>query len=168
MRRIRISYQVVTEDSAENGDYADSGWENEEGVCIEPDDYDVDEHGSESAAAVALAVKTIGNGCEASDYPRCCPGHTWYTECDGDTDYSDGSVTTQSFHLDGFSAQEEWAIYSKITGRPVPAEFAAYPVCECAYCGDMITSLDDCESSPQGSMHAECAYQHECESPDEW
>ncbi len=121
MRRIRISYQVVTPESAEIGDYADSGWVDEEGVCIEPDDYDVEEHDSESAAAVALAVKTIGRGCEASDYPRCHAGHTWYTECDGDTSYADGSVTTNSFHLDGFSEEEELAIYTEITGRTVRA-----------------------------------------------
>ncbi len=117
MRRIRITYQTVTDESAEFGEAADSGWIDEEGACIEPDDYDVDEHGSESAAAVALAVKMIGKGCEASDGPRCHVGHTWYTEVDGDTDYSDNSVTTQSFHLDGFSEEEELAIYAEITGR---------------------------------------------------
>ena len=117
MRRIRITYQTVTPESAEIGDFADTGWIDEEGICIEPDDYDVDEHGSESAAAVALAVKTIGRGCEASDYPRCCPGHTWYTETEGRRDYSDNSETTQSYHLDGFSEEEELAIFAEITGR---------------------------------------------------
>ena len=115
-RRIRISYDVVTSESAEIGDFADTGWENEEGVCIDPDDLDVEEYGSESAAVVALAVKTIGNGVEASDYPRCCPGHTWYTEIDGETDYSDGSVKRLSYHLDGFSEDEERAIYAELIG----------------------------------------------------
>jgi hypothetical protein len=116
-RRIRITFQTVSEESAENGDFEETGWINEEGETVEPDDYDVDEHGSESAAVVALAVKIIGRGCEASDYPTCHPGHTWYTDCDGDTDYSDGSVTTQSYHLDGFSEEEELAIYAEIIGR---------------------------------------------------
>ncbi len=117
MRRIRISYQVVTEESAENGDYADSGWIDEEGVLVEVDDCDVDDAGSECAAIVEAAVRIIGNGCEASDYPAVCVGHTWYTETDGDKDYSDGSETTKSFHLDGFTEEEERAIYSEITGR---------------------------------------------------
>lgn len=115
MRRIRISYETVTPESAEYGDCADSGWENEEGVCITPDEYDVEEHGSEFDAVVALAVDTIGHSCEASDYPRCCPGHTWYTEIDGDVDYSDGSETRRSYHLDGFSDDEERAIYDALT-----------------------------------------------------
>jgi hypothetical protein len=117
MRRIRITYQTVTEESAENGDYADSGWIDEEGVCTDPDDCDVEFADSEIDAVVACALSVIGSGCEASDYPRCCPGHTWYTECDGDTDYSDGSVTTKSFHLDGYTEEEERAIYARITGR---------------------------------------------------
>ena len=117
MRRIRISFDVVTPESAEIGDFADAGWEDEEGVCIDPDDCDVEEYGSEFDAVVALAVKTIGNGCEASDYPHCHAGHTWYTEIDGDTDYSDGSVKRLSYHLDGFDAYEELAIYAELTGR---------------------------------------------------
>lgn len=117
IRRVRISYDVVTPESAECGDVAENGWEDEEGVCIDPDDSDVEEHGSELAAVVALAVDTIGNGVEASDYPRCCAGHTWYTDVDGDTDYSDMSVKRLSYHLDGFSEEEELALYAELTGR---------------------------------------------------
>lgn len=116
-RRIKISYDVVTPESAEIGDFAENGWENEEGVCIDPDEFDVEEHGSELDAVVALAVKTIGNGVEASDYPRCCPGHTWYTDIDADVDYSDGSETRRSYHLDGFSEEEERAVYAALTGK---------------------------------------------------
>jgi hypothetical protein len=118
-RRIRISYDVVTPESAEIGDFADNGWEDEEGVCVDPDELDVEEHGSELAAVVDLAVKAIGNGVEASDYPTCCPGHTWYTEIDGETDYEDGSEKRLSYHLDGFSEDEELAIYAELTGRVV-------------------------------------------------
>jgi hypothetical protein len=39
---------------------------------------------------------------------------------------------------------------------------------ECAHCGEMIQEESDGESTPQGSMHAECAFQHEKENPDEW
>ena len=116
-RRIKTTYSVVTPESAEIGDYADSGWENEEGVCADPDELDVEEHGSVLAAVVDCAVKAIGNGVEASDYPTCCPGHTWYTEIDGETDYSDGSNKTLSFHLDGFSEDEELAIYAALVGK---------------------------------------------------
>lgn len=122
-RRIKTTYSIVTPESAEIGDYADCGWEDEEGVCADPDELDVEEHGSESAAAIALAVDylcTHGNGLEASDYPTCCPGHTWYTETDGEKDsygFADGSEKTLSFHLEGFTEDEERAIYAEITGK---------------------------------------------------
>jgi len=115
-RRIKISYDVVTPESAEIGDFAENGWENEEGECADPDELDVEEHGSELAAVIALAVEIIGNGVEASDYPTCCPGHTWYTEIDGETDYSDGSEKRLSYHLEGFSEEEELGIYAALIG----------------------------------------------------
>jgi len=59
MRRIRQSYDVVTPKSARNGDYAENGWIDEEGAEIVPDEYDLDEYETESAAVVALAVKHI-------------------------------------------------------------------------------------------------------------
>lgn len=114
IRRIRISYDVVTEESAAIGDFADCGWENEEGEIVDPDDSDVEEAGSELAAVVDCAVRIIGNGVEASDYPHCCAGHTWYTETDGDTDWEDGSVKRLSYHLDGFSEEEEEAVYAEL------------------------------------------------------
>ena len=116
-RRIKISYDVVTPESAKIGDFADSGWEDEEGVCIDPDELDVEEAGSELAAVVKSAVKIIGNGVEASDYPNCYPGCTWYTEIDAEMDYSDGSEKRLSYHLEGFSEEEELAIYAELTGK---------------------------------------------------
>lgn len=117
IRRIKISYEVVTPESAEIGDFAETGWEDEEGVCIDPDDSDVEEVGSEFDAIVMLAVNAIGNGVEASDNLTCCPGHTWYTEIDGETDYEDGSNKRLSYHLDGFSEEEEEAIYTALCGK---------------------------------------------------
>ena len=119
-RRIRITYGVVTPESAKIGDFADSGWENEEGVCIDPDDCDIEEAGDEFTAVVDLAVKAIRDACggvEASDYPTCCPGYTWYTSADGSTDYRTGAETRYSAHLDGFSGFEELAIYAELVGR---------------------------------------------------
>jgi len=116
-RRIRISYDVVTEESARDGDFAENGWENEEGVCIAPDEWEVDGAGSELAVVVKLAAGIIGHCVEASDYPRCHSGHTWYTEIDAEPDYEDGSEKRRSFHLDGFSEEEELAIYAELCGR---------------------------------------------------
>jgi len=113
-RRIRTTYQVITPESAKIGDYAKIGWENEDGDCIKIDGFDVSWFGDEHAAVVAFAVDyllTHGSGLVASTYPTCCPGNTWYTEADGDKNYSDGSEKTLAFHLVGFTADEENAIY---------------------------------------------------------
>ncbi len=116
-RRIKITYDIVTEKSSIVGDFAESGWENEEGVIIETDIVDIEEYDGELNAVVALAVKQIGNCVEASDYPVCAPGNTWYTEIDPSVDYSTGEEKTLSFHLYDFLPEEEIAIYEKITGR---------------------------------------------------
>ena len=118
MRRIKISYEIVTHESAAEGDAAERGWIDEEGVEITPDEYDLDDsEGDELAAVVKLATKTIGGCVEASDYPRCHPGHTWYTDSDGTTDYQTGDNTRQSYHLEGFSPDEELAIYAALVGK---------------------------------------------------
>lgn len=121
MRLIKQTYDVVTPESAEQGDFAETGWNDEIGTEITPDVYDIDEYETESAAVVALAVKHITQhgGVEPSDYPRCHVGHTWYTTADSERDYTDGSETRYSFHLEGFYAEEETAIYAALTGRIV-------------------------------------------------
>jgi hypothetical protein len=117
MRKIRTTFQTISPESAVNGDYEETGWIDEDGHCIDPDDYDVDEYGSEFHAIVALATDYIGDCVSASDYPRCCPGHTWYTDSDDTVDYNTGNRTTHSYHLDGFTEDEEIAIYAYLTGR---------------------------------------------------
>lgn len=39
---------------------------------------------------------------------------------------------------------------------------------ECVHCGEVIELESDGASSPHGSMHKDCAAQHEAEHPDEW
>lgn len=116
-RLIRKTFEIVTPESAAQGDAADRGWEDEQGYPIEPDEIDIEEYGDESAAAVALAVKHIGKCVEASDYPKCSLGRTWYTSADGDTDYHTGAETRYSWFLVGFSDEEQLAIYSELTSR---------------------------------------------------
>lgn len=115
MRTIKRTYTIVTNESARDGDFAECG--ELDSTEIAPDELDIEEYEGESAAAVALAVKFIGNCVEASDYPKCHAGHTWYTDADGDIDYSTGDETRNSYHLDGFSDEEELAIYAELTGR---------------------------------------------------
>ena len=115
MRRIRTTYEIVTPESAAEGDVAETGWLDEEGAEIVPDSYDIDEHETEERAAVALAVELIGKGAEpsSSQYHPC----VWYTDADPDRDYSTGAEERHSYHLSGFSETEERAIFAEVTSN---------------------------------------------------
>lgn len=80
MGLIRTTFEVVTPESAEEGDAAERGW--------------VDETGERHT--VAGAIREL-EGCEASS-SAFHPG-IWYTEAEGTTDYETGAVTTRSYHL---------------------------------------------------------------------
>lgn len=115
MRRITKTFQTVTPESAEQGDFADSGWIDEVGTEIAPDDLDLEEYDDdELRAVVSLAVNEITS--EGGVEPSSSRWHSgvWYTSIDPDRDYSDGSETTYSYHLDGFSEAEEQAIFAEL------------------------------------------------------
>jgi len=128
-RRIKTTYQVVTLESAKEGDYADQGWEDEIGVfvdpiadmsdfigseCITADGCAVPESELEFKATVYLACKFLRDAgpLEPSNSPQWSEG-TWYTG-PHDVDYSGGSETTYSYHMSGFSEEEEKAIYDSL------------------------------------------------------
>ena len=113
-RLIRISYEVITPESADIGEIDDSGWIDEDGIVIEPDADDIENAGSMLWAVVNAAVGVIGHKQQPSSYPFA-PGFTWYTEPDGDENYTTGAVTYKSWHLSGFTPEEEQAIYSEVT-----------------------------------------------------
>ena len=128
-KRITITYDVTTPESAEHGDYADTGWIDEEGVDCTPDECDIDEakdtlwdgrddeptkEESELAALVTNAVKVIqGNGGVEASSSEFHAG-VWYTQCDADQDFSNGEDTRHSFHLNDFLPEEEEAIYKEL------------------------------------------------------
>lgn len=116
-RLIRTTYEVVTPESAAEGEATERGWVDEAGYVIEPDADDVEQYGDILAAVVGLVEKYIGVGVEASDYPCCNVGHTWYTEIDVSIDYRTGAETRRSWHLEGFSADEQEFIYEVLTAR---------------------------------------------------
>lgn len=112
MRKIRISYETVTPESAAEGDIADSGWIEEEGITIDPDEYDIEEHGGKSAAVVAMVIETIGRYVEPS--ASCFFPGVWYTDVDSNIDYRTGAENRRSYHLSGFSEDEEKLIFQAI------------------------------------------------------
>jgi len=109
---ITVSYDTVTPESAEEGDVAESGWEDEEGVDMTPDEIDVEDGISAVDKAVDYLQK---NGPMEPSSSQFTP-HTWYTHYEGQ-DPSDGSETSYSYHLNGFTPEEEQEIYRRMTSK---------------------------------------------------
>jgi len=107
MPRIRIAYEVWTEEDAAVGETDTKGWENEEGIDCTPDTYDIDE-GIDTPVKNAVHQLRNSYTTEASS-SQFHPG-VWYI---GHVNsYRDAEETTYTYHLDGFTAQEEEHIYT--------------------------------------------------------
>jgi len=115
MRKITVTYTVVAPESAEQGDYDDTGFTGEVWE-IEPTEDEIDDAGGFMLSAVVDLVADKISGVEASNYPDWRRG-TWYTDTDADIDYRTGAETRKSYHLDGFTDDEEREIYRRLTAR---------------------------------------------------
>lgn len=103
--RIATTYQIVTPESAEQGDYAESGWEDEEGESVEPDEFD-----DEGTTVVDKAVKWLLDKGAIEASSSSFHSDVWYTSAE-DINYSTGSFTTYNFHLRGFTPEEQEAVF---------------------------------------------------------
>lgn len=109
-RRIRTSYSIVTPESAEQGDFAESGWEDEEGETIEVDDFD-----DEGTTVVDKAVQWLRDkGVSEASASFWHPG-VWYTSYE--ENYRDGSTTERNYHLVNFTDAESEGIFNQIKPR---------------------------------------------------
>ena len=97
--RITTTYDIVTPESAEDGDVAESGWEDEVGHDCRPDQGDANPDCRWSV--VHMAVAFLSGKCLDSG-----GGPESYYEADGTTDYSTGANTRLAFHLEGFLPDE--------------------------------------------------------------
>jgi hypothetical protein len=121
-KKITTSYQTVTPESAEQGDFADQGWENEEGESMIPDQYDAED----GVTAVDKAVKFLKDN--GGNEPSSSQFNTGVSYSTPDPDHNDDYFTKgiekyYSFHLKGFTPEEEKAIFDKMkTGRNLPEQ----------------------------------------------
>ena len=99
--RIRTTYEIVTPESAEQGDAEDRGWIDEEGEEIEPSE----EEGVAEVAAAWLRDKGIAEASSSDFHPGI-----WYIG-HSEQDYSTGAEETHSYHLKGFTSDEEAEVY---------------------------------------------------------
>lgn len=111
-RRIRTAYQIVTEESASQGDFAEQGWGDEDGVLFE------ENYGDPDDGAVPSAIRWLQS--KGSLEPSCTVFHRgiWYSQADADIDMYSGEHRTESYHLSGFTVLEEHSIFRALTGKP--------------------------------------------------
>jgi hypothetical protein len=115
---IRTSFSRVTwGDSGDSDDYEEEhGWIDEEGVEFEPDESDVEDGMSESESIVAQAIKFLEDeGAAHASSSHFHPG-IWYST-ESEEDFQTGANEERSFHLDGFSKEEQAEIFKAITRR---------------------------------------------------
>lgn len=115
--RVTITYSRTTPESVEQGDFSESGWEDEEGVVMALDEYD-EEEGLTVADITAKYLKD--EGCYDTSSSVFHPG-MWYTTEWSTIDYATGEQEERNFHLVGFTEEQEKAVWDKFhePRRPV-------------------------------------------------
>lgn len=103
-------YETYTPEDVEVGDAGERG--DLDDVTIELDEYDIEE----GLTVVDLAVKYLKE-CGAYE-PSSMPFSvgTWYST-EASEDYRTGNNTIESYHLKGFSPDQQKQIYKLIVGR---------------------------------------------------
>lgn len=97
--RIKTSYSITTPESAEEGDFSETGWEDEEG---------------EEFKTLDEAIEFLQDN--YAYYPSSSFFHPgiWYST-DPEENYETGGYKTLNFHLSGFDENEQETIYNTIT-----------------------------------------------------
>ena len=95
-KRIVETFEIVTPESAEDGDADERGWIDDEG-----EHYTVEE-------AIAFL-----EGCEPSS--TAFHEGVWYTNNEYHTDYATGAVESRSYHLRGYTEREQRWIYKGVS-----------------------------------------------------
>jgi hypothetical protein len=107
-RRIRVTFSSYTS----GGDEDEHGWIDKEGSEIELDEYDREEGVTIAKKAAKFLSDEGAYKASSSHFHR----GTWYST-DYDQNYRTGEQTQKSYHLDGFSANEEREIFNLVTKR---------------------------------------------------
>ena len=109
---VKITYQTWNGDSTENGDFSDSGWVDEQGVSMEPDDYDSDE----GITVIEKTVQFLAD--KGASEPSSSAFHSgiWYSD-NPEMDQHSGEYEQRGYHLYGYAPDEEEKIFYEITKK---------------------------------------------------
>lgn len=111
MKGFKITYEIITHESAEDGEAAERGWIDEEGVdlTVEPDDLDwMDD--------ITNAVDFLmdAGAWEPSSSPGSIGLHGWFTADGYNHDLRTGATENRSFHPVGYSEAELEEITARV------------------------------------------------------
>jgi hypothetical protein len=106
-RLINVTYDVVTPESAEDGDVAERGWLEPILITREDLEEDRDQDWVEDWVAATLRIlQHEGVGAVGADTYGRGAVPSWFTEVDGDVDDATGAVTRRTFHPEGYNRDE--------------------------------------------------------------
>ncbi len=113
---IKITYEIVTPESAEHGEPESSGWVDDIGESMEPDPYDI----ADKKTRVDLALEFFSNLSYIEKNSSAFYPGVWYTEPEygnGPRAYFErGEVETRAYHLYNFTDTEREQIFDGIGG----------------------------------------------------
>lgn len=101
MRIFKVTYEIVTPESAEQGDCEERGRLDD--VSCAPDMSDIED----GITAVDLAVTLLkGEGATQPSTSGAMTTDSWWTNYEYDTDYRTGAVESRSYHPYGWTVEE--------------------------------------------------------------
>jgi hypothetical protein len=111
--RVTITFSRTTPESVEQGDYSESGWIDQEGVDMRPEESDLED-------GLNLADVTVrylhAEGCYEASASHFHPG-VWYSTEWSTTDYRTGEQEERNYHLTGFTEEQEREVFEKFKQR---------------------------------------------------
>src|SRR3546814_18800287 len=115
-RAIRITYEVVTPESAADGDVAESGFTSDNGIR-----YPVEKRNEAPTyemagphAAATFIIERGGVEHSSSEFDE----RTWYRADDVAVNIPNGPAESRSYHLIGYPAGEKrWSFEAEVSGR---------------------------------------------------
>jgi len=111
--RVAITFSRTTPESVEQGDFSESGWIDQEGVDMTPEESDLED-------GLNLADVTVrylhAEGCYEASASHFHPG-VWYSTEWSTTDYRTGEQEERNYHLVGFTEEQEREVFEKFKQR---------------------------------------------------
>lgn len=104
-----ITFDLITEESAAEGDTADGGYSGSESCAV-------DEFDDEGVTAIDKAVRFLTRECSVEAGSSHFHSDLYYSDADGDTDWRTGDETRKSYHPVNFTVDEQRVIFERVRG----------------------------------------------------